>query len=127
MHLQRCLDKSPCDPNITQDQINAHKALRHFKENNAFAPKILKINLEERKDKFMYEVAKFKGEYPDDMLREFYDYWTEHGTNDRKFRKEKEKSFDVGKRLARWFKNYKPSKKNLNQLDRVKNNLQGWE
>lgn len=102
---------------ITPKQIE-----QYFKE------KGLNVNdLEERKDKFMYEVAKFKGEYPDDMLREFYDYWTEHGTNDRKFRKEKEKSFDVGKRLARWFKNYKPSKKNLNQLDRVKNNLQGWE
>ncbi len=67
-------------------------------------------DIEVRKQVFMQKVANFKGQYPDEMLREFYDYWTEHGERDRKFRKEKEKSFDVSKRLARWYKNYKPSK-----------------
>lgn len=88
-----------------------------------------KVDIEVRKQDFMMEVANFKGNYPDDMLREFYDYWTEHGANDRKFRKEKEKSFDIGKRLARWFKNYKPSNqisKDQKTVERIKQNLEGW-
>ena len=36
---------------------------------------------------------------------EFLSYWTERGENDRKMRFEKEKSFDVKRRLTRWAKN----------------------
>ena len=32
----------------------------------------------------------------------FFDFWTEHGDNDRKMKFEKQKSFDVSKRLATW-------------------------
>lgn len=92
-----------------------------FKENN------LKTNdIEHRKERFMYEVAKFKGNFTSEMLRDFYDYWTEHGPNDRKFRMEKEKSFDISKRLARWFKNYKASNQKLTQQERLEKNLKGW-
>ena len=66
-------------------------------------------DIEFRKQTFMEKVANFIDDYTKDMLREFYDYWTEHGERDRKFRMEKEKCFDIGKRLARWHKNYKPS------------------
>lgn len=72
------------------------------------AIEIKKIDI--RKQDFMQKVAKFIPKYPKEMLREFYDYWTEHGEKDKKFRKEKEKSFDISKRLARWHKNYTPSK-----------------
>jgi hypothetical protein len=82
---------------ITNPQIE-----QFFKDNG------LKINdIEHRKEDFMRKVAKFTKDYPKEMLREFYDYWSEHGENDRKFRMEKEKSFDISKRLARWAKNSK--------------------
>lgn len=88
-----------------------------------------KVNIEHRKEIFMQKVANFIDDYPKEMLREFYDYWTEHGERDRKFRMEKEKSFDISKRLARWFKNYKPSTnvaKNQKIIETFKKDIQGW-
>jgi hypothetical protein len=37
------------------------------------------------------------------MLREFYDYWTEHGVKDKKLRFEKEKTFGIEQRLRTWY------------------------
>ena len=45
--------------------------------------------------------------YNEEMLNEFYDYWTEMNLNGRKMRFEKEKTFDLGRRLARWYQNSK--------------------
>lgn len=39
------------------------------------------------------------------VLKEFIDYWTEHGPRDKKMRFEKERSWDIIKRIARWLKN----------------------
>jgi len=39
------------------------------------------------------------------MIRDFYDYWTEHGEKDKKMRYEKETSFNLDARLNRWNKN----------------------
>ena len=36
------------------------------------------------------------------MIRQFFDYWTETNPNGDKMRFEKENTFDVSKRLARW-------------------------
>ena len=60
-------------------------------------------NIDERKDKFKAEVLLYQGQYPDYMLIEFYEYWSECGG--RKMRFEKEKTFEVSKRLARWSNN----------------------
>lgn len=38
-------------------------------------------------------------------LREFCDYWTEHGPNDKKMRYEKQASFDTNLRMHRWKNN----------------------
>jgi len=47
----------------------------------------------------------FKDKYPREMLKEFLYYWTEKNPRGRKMRYEKEKTFDVGRRLSRWNKN----------------------
>ena len=39
--------------------------------------------------------------------KKFIDYWTEHGERDKKCRWEKEKSFDISKRMNRWSNNIK--------------------
>lgn len=62
-----------------------------------------KDTLENRKEKFRSEVFAYSGQYPDDMLKEFYDYWSECGG--RKMRFEKQPTFEVSKRLARWSNN----------------------
>lgn len=88
--------------------------VRFFVNDFDFANRLLEVinskqkaDIQERKTLFMEKVAKFTNDYPREMLREFFDYWSEHGENDRKFRMEKEKSFDISKRLARWAKNSK--------------------
>jgi hypothetical protein len=60
-------------------------------------------NIEERKSKFYDALSLFVDEYPKKMLREFYDYWTEHGDKDKKLRFEKEKTFGIEQRLRTWY------------------------
>ena len=63
------------------------------------------ITIKDRKSRFAESLKPFLELYGKDMLNDFYEYWTEHGDNDRKMRFEKKKSFDVSKRLVRWNKN----------------------
>lgn len=61
--------------------------------------------LKERKLAFGMQLKPFGEIYPRPMLAEFYDYWTEVKEGGRKMRFEKEKTFEIAKRLARWSKN----------------------
>jgi len=63
--------------------------------------------MENRKKEFAEAIWLYMDKYDHEMLDEFYDYWTECNFNGRKMRFEKEKTFDLGKRLARWYKNSK--------------------
>ena len=60
-------------------------------------------NIEERKNNFYDSLLIYVNEYPKKMLREFYDYWTEHGIKDKKMRFEKEKTFGIEQRLRTWY------------------------
>lgn len=69
-------------------------------------------SIDERKEEFAYKVGELCSQ-----LRflnhstniQFVDYWTEHGENAKKMRFEKEKVFDIKKRLERWNRNQKPT------------------
>jgi DNA-binding MarR family transcriptional regulator len=61
--------------------------------------------LKERKLAFGMQLKPFGEIYPRPMLAEFYDYWTEVKEGGRKMRFEKEKTFEIAKRLVRWKKN----------------------
>lgn len=57
----------------------------------------------------------------DKIASEFFEYWTEHGDNGKKMRFEKEKVFDIKKRLERWkrnTKNYGNTKPNTDEAMR---------
>ena len=41
------------------------------------------------------------------MIKDFYEYWTEHSINDKKMRFEKQTSFDISRRLKTWLRNSK--------------------
>jgi hypothetical protein len=60
---------------------------------------------EERIIKFKTKVLEFRSKYSDSMLKEFFEYWTESGDDDKKLRFEKETSFSVTRRLGTWSKN----------------------
>lgn len=63
------------------------------------------LELKDRKLAFGMQLKPFSGTYPRLMLVEFYNYWTETKEGGRKMRFEKEKTFEIAKRLARWKKN----------------------
>jgi hypothetical protein len=69
-------------------------------ENNTVAGK--PATLEERALGFQSRVAEYLSQYPKEMLRSFYDYWTEKNEGGRKFRFEMQKVFDMDKRLRTW-------------------------
>jgi len=72
-------------------------------------------NIEDRKNKFYDSLAIFVSEFPKEMIRDFYNYWSEHGIHDKKMRFEKEKTFGIKQRLTVWLN------RNPNQY---KNNLE---
>lgn len=58
--------------------------------------------LKERKQAFASSLTSFVDLYGKEMIRNFYDYWSEHGERDRKMRFEKQTSFNIELRLKRW-------------------------
>jgi hypothetical protein len=57
---------------------------------------------EVRAKKFYDSLVDYVGKYGAQMVREFYDYWTESNAGGARMRFEMEKVFDVGRRLATW-------------------------
>jgi hypothetical protein len=66
---------------------------------------VISKDINKRKQEFASDLTSFVEKYGKVMIREFYDYWTEHGERDKKMRFEKEKSFNLELRLERWNKN----------------------
>ena len=62
-------------------------------------------NISVRKQMFGDKLSSFLDIYEKSMIREFYDYWTEHGERDKKMRFEKQTSFNIELRLKTWLKN----------------------
>lgn len=73
--------------------------------NDILLKKETKVNISDRKLIFYNSLIPYTQTYGKVMLREFYEYWTEHGENDLKFRKEKEKTFGLDRRLKTWSTN----------------------
>lgn len=70
-------------------------------------------NLEQRKASFKELIKEVEKErrnnkeqpYSEQMLKDFFEFWSEHGVNDKKMRFEKQVSFSVKRRLSTWKKN----------------------
>ena len=62
-------------------------------------------NIEARSLAFKKSLFPFIDEYGKEMVKEFYEYWSECGDNDKKMKFEKTKSFSKKARLNRWSKN----------------------
>jgi len=80
-----------------------------------------KISLEEkieackrREDEFYNEVMKFVNEYSQDMLKSFFDYWSEPNKSKTKMRFENERTFELKRRLVTWANNEKKFSRNGN-------------
>ena len=74
-------------------------------ENKKTPKKTDKKTLEERKLAFGNKLVPYMDKYGKEMLREFFDYWTEINDGGRLMRFEKEDTFSTAHRLGRWDKN----------------------
>lgn len=80
--------------------------------------------IEERKQEFYTLIANTGNVYVKQVKKEFYNYWTEISLRGKKMRFEKEKTFDIKKRLDRWVKNSynkgnEPKQSRLNAIDQL--------
>lgn len=73
--------------------------------------------LKERSHTFGEKLIPYVQQYGQKMVREFFDYWTEANEDGRKMRFEKEKTFDISRRLARWHKNNLGKNNNTSKSD----------
>ena len=55
-----------------------------------------------RKESFYQSLVPFVGQYPKEMIRAFYDYWSELNKSRTKMRYELEKTWELPRRLATW-------------------------
>ncbi len=78
---------------------------------NQFTPKKESKTIEERHSTFFdcvhSVIMRDNLDIPKEQIQEFISYWTEISPNAKKMRFEKEKVFDIKKRLERWSKNQK--------------------
>jgi hypothetical protein len=70
-------------------------------------PKKETKTIQERESDFVIDVSYYQNEYSQMDMQNFISYWTEIGDNQKKMRFEKEKVFDIKKRLERWKRNQK--------------------
>lgn len=69
-------------------------------------PKTSKAELLERRKQAFYEsLLPYRSQYDASLLEKFFEYWTEANKSNTKLRFELERTFEVGKRLARWASN----------------------
>ena len=85
-----------------------------FLEGMLYKSKQQRIGLNERRDAFKRELSLFINQYGSVMINEFYDYWSEVNANGSKMRFEKEKTWELTKRLKRWADNNKKYDKRNN-------------
>lgn len=65
------------------------------------------LTLEQRKRDFGEALVPFVEEFGKELIRAFFDYWTEPDKHEKKMRYEGQKFFDIKKRLATWQRNEK--------------------
>ena len=58
--------------------------------------------IKENKQKFYDECKPYLAKYTKEMLRAFYNYWTELNKSQTKMKYELQQTFEIGKRLATW-------------------------
>lgn len=65
--------------------------------------KVNKIDV--AKSKLKQLVSEYSNQYDKTLIEKFYDYWTEPTKSGTKCKYELERTWDTGRRLARWFEN----------------------
>jgi len=98
-------DANYADKDKVKDTVTVKDKVKENDTNTIAAPKVATI--ETRKGDFMNKVSFHLPTYGKEMLREFFDYWTEMNEGGKKMRFEMQKVFDISRRLKTWDKNNK--------------------
>ena len=98
---------------VTINNIDSYKALKLAGDTPSDTQNEA---LETRKHAFGEKLVPYIEQYGKALIREFFDYWTEHNENGRKMRFEKEKTFEISRRLTRWSKNNNNNKSSKSSL-----------
>lgn len=75
------------------------------------------LNIDERKQIFYLSLSKYLNEYSENMINDFFNYWSEHGDNDKKMRFEKQTTFGISQRLKTWQRNEKTNFNNHKKIN----------
>ena len=94
-----------CDTTCLTSQKNSKGRLRADKGHNG-------SDVEKRKTDFYNSLVPFLEKYPKEMIRAFFDYWSELNKSQTKMRWESEKTWETSKRLVTWANNDKQFNKN---------------
>lgn len=74
------------------------------KETNKRTATVVATNLEGRKREFYDSLVPYVEKYGRDMVRDFYDFWSEENRSHTKMRFELQKTWEVGRRLGYWYR-----------------------
>lgn len=66
---------------------------------------VIKNEINKREEDFKKEVNDYFLDYTPEMLNDFFNYWSESDSKKKKMRFELEKTWDMSKRLDKWYKN----------------------
>lgn len=102
-------------------------AIKERKEKEIKEKEIKINNIANRQIEFFEELKNHTEKYGKEMVRKFYDYWSEKTTDGQKMRKEMEKTWETEKRLAKWkSNNFNNNNKNQNEQPEFKK-FKGYE
>ena len=104
-------EKSKNNQNETKDEPNVNVNDNVYTENttNVVSKKdAAKAATLKRKEEFYQTLVPFVGKYGREMIRAFFEYWSELNKPGTKMRCEMQKTWEVNLRLATWAKNEKP-------------------
>lgn len=85
-------------------KLESVKSKRHKKTADEIAIDRMKMDqvINEKKKQFYEDCKPYLSKYPKEMLRKFYNYWTEMNKSGTKLKFELQQTFEIGKRLATW-------------------------
>jgi len=95
------------DPNNNVNNVNNVNNIKREEINSSSPKKLLKKNLEERKEAFRAEIFSqgYLTKYSSAMLNEFFKYWSEPNPSKTKMKFEMQQTWDLSGRLVRWNSN----------------------
>lgn len=108
--------KQPAGEQTNNHQITTTKEIKNNKETSISTTNVVSIeskkltaadksatrSLEEREKEFYDSLVPYVAQYGKEMIRAFYNYWTQRNKNGRKMLFEMQKVFDLPKRLVTW-------------------------